>query len=521
MIKKFKALKIVAYSLLGIVLMLFLSFILTYDFTKEDKYVSYATYDEASDVFDDILSDSIDQKSKINVAKIKLNSDYFNKLFVSMIRSNNDNSKYLFDNNIWKVKGLNVDFVDDEIKFSFYLMYDKTFKYNMRLTMYFGFSESESEYKLELKSLLVGSIIIPRSIIRNILSNKNKDTIGGIFNDILSVIPFGRFNSDSLSYSVKKYDLSSAVELGYIGSRTFGDNIFLMDISASYVSFLFPFDLISVDCNKGFNITLDYARAIISEKTLEQDNETRRIDYLNRVSLRNKRYLEELKYLLSDSEYKITCSDIETLYYDKLLNYEYGFNNEYVSMISSKLSIIGNEIHIVDYFRLFDMYSKIDFDYELVDNSMFVLKKIEVGRDDNENQNQYLTIKNKEETNSFLRALSSIGIYNNFLNYELDLSSVLNIDFEYESFIKNEPDEVIFTLANNDIKNEIKSAILSIEFKDLLISNEMEYQNDTIEKVIETFKNYSNNEKEKFFYLLKDFFKTETSVYNYIDNILN
>ena len=95
MIKKLKALKIVSYITLGIVLMLFFGFLLTYDFSTDNDYCQYATYDDASVAFDKIVSDSIDSKSGINVANIELNSDYFNKLFVSIIRDNNNSDEYL------------------------------------------------------------------------------------------------------------------------------------------------------------------------------------------------------------------------------------------------------------------------------------------------------------------------------------------------------------------------------------------------------------------------------------------
>ena len=204
MIKKLKALKIVAYSLLGIVLMLFFAFLLTFDFSSDNDYCQYATYDDASIAFDKIVADSIDPLSGINVATIALNSDYFNKLFVSIIRDNSDSNEYLYDNDLWKVKGLNVDFKDGEIIFSFHLRYERLISYDTRLRIHFEFSETSDELKLELKKLLIGQVIVPRSIIRNVLSDNKRNSIGGLFNNLIDLLPFGLYHSDSLSYTIRK-----------------------------------------------------------------------------------------------------------------------------------------------------------------------------------------------------------------------------------------------------------------------------------------------------------------------------
>ena len=73
---------------------------------------------------------------------------------------------------------------------------------------------------------------------------------------------------------------------------------------------------------------------------------------------------------------------------------------------------------------------------------------------------------------------------------------------------------------NEDILNTIKNTIFKDDFKNTLSLSLKDNLNfDSTEQLIESFSNLSYQLKESFFLSLKDYLKTSSLVYNYINEI--
>ena len=111
--KNKKALKTISYFVYAVVLVLFLAFILTYDFKRNRNY-SYddLTEYELSDEFDELINQSILNSYPLNIVDLNINEELLNKIFHQSMPKD-ESSPFLYDSKYWTLKGFDLEIVDN------------------------------------------------------------------------------------------------------------------------------------------------------------------------------------------------------------------------------------------------------------------------------------------------------------------------------------------------------------------------------------------------------------------------
>ena len=192
----------------------------------------------------------------------------------------------------------------------------------------------------------------------------------------------------------------------------------------------------------------------------------------------------------------------------------------FVDFLNVGYQDLGSKLIISIYVNVYDKLSIIDNSFIKRDNNYF-LDYIEIGHDEGENIDNYLRTNSTDSKQDFLTLLNDMGIESNLLTETISpISLIKPIGIkDYDLSLNSDSVTLSFSI-DEEIVDGIKNAIYSDEFKSSLsdeIKSFLDYNSD--DEFITSFTSLSYELKKTYFSSLKDFLKTKTLVYNYINEI--
>ena len=504
-----RALKITTIIVLTFFMLMFLVFLLTFDLTDSKKYRLTKTQDEVSTILVDYLNDALKKSSIINVIDVDIDDDFIDNAFYLLL----DGDKV--DDDIYKtrnyvIKGYDFETDNNRIFLNLYITYQNLIKYDFRIRIRLDFIETDTSFQFSLKTIKIGNLIVPSLIVEKTLKNRESTSLGSAISGLLNSLPIGSYSQDTMTYTISKRDLVDEIRRGATGKSLFSENKILSSFSGTLISTLFSFDYINFEFADVSRITVDYSRLV---------NLKRETDPVNKSKVRSIKYDILLKEFLGNESINLSKEDVrKCLMYQIFIDYPNNYEG-FIEFDNIDYKISDSELILSLSYGVFSKESTNDYIFRR-NNDIFILERIEVGRDENENENDYLIVNKTDSENDFLSILSDIKIDTNIINQTISLDSFISpLNIKDYSVKYQDGFTIVFNM-NEDILNTIKNTIFKDDFKNTLSLSLKDNLNfDSTEQLIESFSNLSYQLKESFFLSLKDYLKTSSLVYNYINEI--
>lgn len=518
-----KGFRITAYILLGIFLVLFSFFLFTFDFTSKSKYTGEVTTDEVRSEFSTLLVSAFNDSKALNILEIKADEGIINNAFKTLRGS----QEYIFKTQDWIVKGVSMEFDNDLAVINFYLDYRGLIKYSLKVKTYFSLSETTDAYKLTLERMKVGGVIIPSSMTKSLLSNEEESSVGSIIHQAINVLPFGTYDNDTLSLTVKKANIVTSIAKGRLGDTLYGDFEETRLVVAAYIETLLDNNLLEAKIDKGLCLRLNYSRIISSA---DQIVSTEMKEALSEGT-NGMRGVEDdliIEYLVKGENLALSQ------YYLSALAYLTASNNALIytgtgvlsigDLYNISLSLYSDNAVISLVYRYDDRGSVVNCNLTRISGSLYRLNSVVIGRDGGETENSYLTVEKTSFLNRTMSVLSGYGFEVDVSSLTLDLSSgMASSRIPYTSINFSSNNATMITRANPYTKI-IEETLFDSSFQSSLpyygSRNEIDWTSLTT--ILTTYKKLAASEKATFLEKLRDYFLIkDVNVYNYIDNIIN
>ncbi len=508
MIFKNKAIKIISYILFAIILLAFLFFFLTYDFTPKKKYRRDNTNSSYSETFEEILVKEIEKSVSLNVMSIEFDSDTLNEIIFNSIDYNNE---YIYETSKWALKGVTLRILKNYIVFNFHLSYKHLLNYSIKISAYFTIDVTDTEFILKLSRANIGSILIPSSFTKALIENDNEGSLRQIISQALETLKFGRVDASDVSVTIRKKDLFENIGDGIIGDILIGDYPKMRKAISSLLIILSNNNLLKVNIDRKIYFSLDYTKLLISSNT-------RNNYYIDEIIAKDINYKSIVNYLLKGENIPITSDLLNSVIYLDILG-EINPNPASFNEITIESIYISknNDTYLMNIiYHIFTKYISLDLEFK-EDNNILTLNTLYIGVDPTESPYDYLSIRDKEMFKYIKDILSEYGI-NLSSDYNIGLEKLLkDLSIEYNSL----EDDTLMVKENEylDIITEnVMSNVFISEIEEAL-PNEIDFT--VINTICDSFNELKYTNKTLFLTKLKEYFKEiDLDVYNYISGLL-
>lgn len=508
MIFKNRTIKIISYILFAIILLALLFFFLTYDFTPKKKYRGDNNKTSFSETFEEMIVKELESTSNLNVMSIELDSDSINEIIYNSINNENE---YIYETENWALKGITSRIVKNYIVFDFFLTYRKMLDYSLKISAYFTIDVTDTEFILKLSRANVGQILIPSSFTKALIDNKNDGSLRQIISQALETLKFGRVNASDVSVTIRKKDLFENIADGIIGDTLIGDYPKMRQALASLLIVLSNDNSFKVNIDKKIYFSLDYTKILIS-------SETRKNYLMTETEAEDIYYNVLIDYLLKGEDFAISSDLLSSTIYldilDELNTNPKSFNEMTIESIHIHKTSEMYFMNII--YHVSTKYISIDLGFK-EDDGILSLNSIYLGKDALENQNEYITINDKE---MFIYMKNTLKAYGILLSddYKIGLDDLLKgLSIEYDSI-----DNGMIIVKENEYLDTISSNVMSNEFIyeiTEVLAHEVDFT--SIDTLSASFKALSHPQKLQFLTKLKEYFKEiDLNVYNYISRLL-
>jgi len=259
------ALKVITYIFIGIVLMLFFLFVLTYDF-KEIPKKEFVDKQEVKTSLIERINNAANEKNDFNEVNIKLGEKLTNQLLSYAVELNN--IKKTYESKYWTLKEINFDIDDNKLCLTINAEYHDVLKYQLEIKTYFDVYVFDDTIELVFNKFKIGSIIIPDKLVSLILKRSNEYTIGDLFSNTLDSLTIIRPDLDNLKLIIDKDDLVYVFKEATPAEFLFGENEQTKITGGIYFSYLLKNNYIDLSIDDGINIKVDLSKI----KNKEEEN---------------------------------------------------------------------------------------------------------------------------------------------------------------------------------------------------------------------------------------------------------
>lgn len=508
-----KSLRVISYVLLGVITLLFLLFILTYDLSVHKDSETIDRKEFQSEI-DEIIASAISESKIDNVINFSLDEKVLNSaLNIALLDRNED----LNVSEYWELKDLEINFLNNEILIDIYADFSYRFNYKMHIRAFFQLTENGETYVLDLTKIKVGSIYIPSFLVKNVLGNSDDMSLGTIVRDAMSSLPFGSFDYENLSYTIYKSSIAYSVSNGTIGDLFFDENALYKNALSSYLKTIFDNNLANITINNAFNISLNYSKIINSQTTINSMN----IVDEDISEVISSRYSIIFKHLLSNSETVSFDKDSQNLILRCALNNAIptDANTYLVSTYGSALSFYENKMYFEVVFEIENIYSIVRYCFTNELGLTYHLDKVQIGKDNNESEGSFISIESNRDLNIYLSILSLIGADVDLVTNNISTTFIIDyLGIPYQNYTLDENNITLY--AKNNYSDLIKTALsddsLNLTENEKLCINTSDY-----DETINNLSSLTYMEKRDVLIKLRDYYQEiDNEVYNYIDSLI-
>jgi len=503
--------KTITASIGAIVIALFFLFLLTYDFSKESEKQNTYSLDDLSNQLYKKIDDSIDDYSNLNILKIGIDDEYINNVVSYIIRKNDEN---LLESKYWTVSNIKINILEDKIELDIFVKYHNELTYKLKIKAIFTIKKSANSYTFYLKNMKIGSLYITKDQVQKLLAFNSDSTVGYIYNKAIELLPFGTYNINTLSYTIYKKEIIDDIDSGLIGELINKKSANLNKFLTPIIDVLFENNLLNLEFKKErFDVVIEYSKLISNKET---------VDKLNNKNVLNELYNTTCNYdiilasLLGVNNLSLNGNILNDIVFENISSSFIFFESKYIKYYNSGVNIVNDELHIYYSIKCFDEYSLFDYVF-IIKNKEYILDRIEIGRDSNEKSDSYIVSSYSENKARFLRVLYRSNLKGNIYLETIKLESLLNkLEIGYGNVtIENG----IFMIEVQKGEIDISDKLLSDEFNELI--ENINIDSSTKESLIQSFANLSVDERIFYFNKIKDYYKDDISVYNYICNLID
>ena len=504
MIFKSKVIRITSYVFLGLILILFLAFLLTYNFTPKSKYRPDVSGDY-SETFLKLVRSSLEESKDINMVTVDLKKDTINEIIIQSFDPEED---YIYETEYWGIKGITSSIVNHYLVLNVHMLYKRNIHYPVKLSAYFELKETSDAYIFKLSKTNLGALLFPSYLTKSIIKNLDEGSIGSIISGALMSLKFGSVDPSDLSISISKKELFESFDDGILGDTLIGYFPKYRKALSAFLTILSKNELIKINIDKKLYFSLDYSKLLSSEATV--DNMITTLD-----ESKGKYYDEALSYLVNSTNIPVSSSFLTAILNLKIGNITSSSSIMYESKLLSMGLKKNLDTYTISLIYLFNSkYINVEVEFKNISDTL-ILNKVYIGRDENENKELYL-MEDDSIVFDFIKEILSGYSIKLTDDYRISLKELLSeLKIPYTLIDNNS-----IIVKDNEYVDEIKDALTSNEFREL-VEGEVEVDFSTISTILNSFNYLDVSKKEYFLTKLKEYLKEiDINVYNYISVVV-